>query len=403
MIREKTNFLKIILIITLCIMILISIYLFALNIPLVYAMELDGDEYDEVFLENIQVLAKDYYGTDISISAEKELLYDLQLNKFGYIYDFTINAEKGFAIVINTIGKFEISEAFFNAKNPYANNGESTRIYVGNMIYLYYNDYNFYFATNDIKVNNGDLNNIANIALYSGYDDLSSETQPIYFTSKTESAYQLAKKHPYITDSPSFSNECSVIAGANIIQYWDRYKTNLIPNYAPGKSLSSYFLYSGESDTTDKLIQDLYYDMGTNTNGYGTTINQFLNGLVKYNNRNGGYSITYNSCMSAGKFNYNIAKQFIDNQQPIVLFLSSFNIVIINNKENNDNLSITLSQFNHTISAFGYKDITYKLTNGTNRNDKYLAIATGMRELPTGYFNIAYKTNIDNALAININ
>ncbi len=55
------------------------------------------------------------------------------------------------------------------------------------------------------------------------------------------------------------------------------------------------------------------------------------------------------------------------------------------------------------MTAFGYKDITYTLTNGAQRNDKYLAIASGMIEAPKGYFNISYKTNIDEALAIKIN
>ena len=98
-----------------------------------------------------------------------------------------------------------------------------------------------------------------------------------------------------------------------------------------------------------------------------------------------------------------IAKNYIDNGQPIALFLSMFNVITIKTQNNSDNLSIKISKYNHTMTAFGYKDITYTLTNGTKRNDKYLVVATGIKDLTTGYFNISYKTNIKDAFGVQIN
>lgn len=401
--QKKKVLFNFILLVAIIVLALTGIYVVAINAPVAFAMELDGNEYDQVFLENIQVLAKDNYGTDINISAQKELLYDINLQKLGYVYDFSVNEEKGFAIVVCTLGEFEIAELFFNSTNPYRIEDESKRIYVCDMTYLYFAEDNYYFAKTNELVNQELLDSLREVAHFGGYDDLTNESKTINFASKTEDTYQLAKKHPYLIGSDSFPDGCAAVTGANIIQFWDRYKTNLIPNYNPGSSLASYYLYYGKSDTTDKLTSDLFYDMETNSTGVGATVNQFKTGMEKYVKRNGNYQISYNSCMSADSFDYTIAKNYIDNGQPIALFLSMFNVFTIKTQNNSDNLSIKISNYNHTMAAFGYKDITYTLTNGTKRNDKYLAVATGIEDLTTGYFNISYKTNIKDAFGVQIN
>ncbi len=403
MINKKSKLIKLSFIIVAIIVALTSIYLFLTNIPVAYAMELDGNEYDQVFLKNIDGLAKDNYGTDIDLVAEKELLYDLNLNKLGYIYDFTVNNEHGYAIVINYTGEFEMAEVFFDAVNPYAISGQAIRVYVTNMTYLYYDNQNYYLAKNDMLIDSESLKELKEMALYGSYDDFTYDNETISFTSKSEDAKDLAKRHPYLSDSIKLSNGCAAITGANLIQYWDRYCPELIPNYTPGSELMSYYLYKGESTETDKVMVDLYNDMGTNTEASGTSISQFKSGFEKYIKRNGSYILTYSYCISSGKFDYNLAKSYINSGEPIVLFLSTFNIITLNSGDNSNDISYTFSKYKHTMAAFGYKDITYTLTNGTQRNDKYLAVATGVREFAKGYFNISYKTNIDEALAIKIN
>ena len=401
--QKKKVLINLFLVVAIIAIALTGIYVVAQNIPVAFAMELDGNEYDQVFLENIQVLAKDNDGADINISAQKELLYDINLQKLGYVYDFSVNEEKGYAIVIYTFGEFEVAELFFNTKNPYNALNDCKRIYVCDMTYLYFAEDNYYFAKTNELLNQELLDSLKEVAHFGGYDDLTSESETINFTSKSEDTYQLAKKHPYLVGSDSFPNGCAAVSGANIMQFWDRYKTNLIPNYNPGSSIASYYLYYGKSDATDKLTSDLFYDMETNSTGVGATIDQFKAGMEKYVKRNGNYQISYNSCMSAGNFDYNIAKNYIDNGQPIALFLSMFNVITIKTQNNSDNLSIKISKYNHTMTAFGYKDITYTLTNGTKRNDKYLVVATGIKDLTTGYFNISYKTNIKDAFGVQIN
>ena len=403
MINKKSKLIKLSFIIVAIIVALTSIYLFLTNIPVAYAMELDGNEYDQVFLKNIDGLAKDNYGTDIDLVAEKELLYDLNLNKLGYIYDFTVNNEHGYAIVINYTGEFEMAEVFFDAVNPYAISGQAIRVYVTNMTYLYYDNQNYYLAKNDMLIDSESLKELKEMALYGSYDDFTYDNETISFTSKSEDAKDLAKRHPYLSDSIKLSNGCAAITGANLIQYWDRYCPELIPNYTPGSEIMSYYLYKGESTETDKVMVDLYNDMGTNTEASGTSISQFKSGFEKYIKRNGSYILTYSYCISSGKFDYNLAKSYINSGEPIVLFLSTFIIITLNSGDNSNDISYTFSKYKHTMAAFGYKDITYTLTNGTQRNDKYLAVATGVREFAKGYFNISYKTNIDEALAIKIN
>lgn len=403
MINKKSKLIKLSFIIVAIIVALTSIYLFLTNIPVAYAMELDGNEYDQVFLKNIDGLAKDNYGTDIDLVAEKELLYDLNLNKLGYIYDFTVNNEHGYAIVINYTGEFEMAEVFFDAVNPYTISGQAIRIYVTNMTYLYYDNQNYYLAKNDMLIDSESLKVLKEMALYGSYDDFTYDNETISFTSKSEDAKDLAKRHPYLSDYINLPNGCAAITGANLIQYWDRFCPDLIPNYTPGSELVSHYLYKGESTETDKVMADLYNDMGTNTEASGTSISQFKSGFEKYIKRNGSYILTYSYCISSGKFDYNLAKSYINSGEPIILFLSTFNIITLNSGDNSNDISYTFSKYKHTMAAFGYKDITYTLTNGAQRNDKYLAVATGVREFARGYFNISYKTNIDEALAIKIN
>ena len=109
------------------------------------AMELNGDEYDQVFIETINELGAENYMGDLSISASKELVYDLHLDTLGYLYDFTVNGEKGYAIVLNGNGYIEVMEIFFDAENPYSNVEEcSQRVYVSTFLYLIHTEGNFY-------------------------------------------------------------------------------------------------------------------------------------------------------------------------------------------------------------------------------------------------------------------
>lgn len=381
---------------------LLCFFTFMQSISTAYAMELDGDEYDVVFLENIEKLAKENYEGEINLEATKELIYDINLDTLGYVYNFTINNENGYAIAINSIGIFEIVELFFNSKNPYENIQNEQRVYVDNMTYLYYIDTSYYFINNnEIKLAIDDLDIFMEVAYFSNNVSFTPSSENIYYTSKVESRHQLSKIHPYLVEVDFLRNECAVIAGANLIQYWDRYKSNLIPNYSPGRELGTAYIYSGSSTTTNNVISELYNNMGTNNPNLGTTITQFKNGLTTYANKK-GYSINFDSCMQNNSFNYNMAKEKLIQGQPVALFLDKYHLATMTNETGYDHIDYLIDTSTHTMVGFGYKEIVYTLSNGTNRIDKYIEIATASSVRSKGYLNVNYHNQIDQAYGVSI-
>ena len=365
------------------------------------AMELNNDECDVVFLENIKELAKENYNGDITITASKEYVFDMNLAPLGFLYTFTVNEEEGYAIVINTNGIFEIAELFFDSPNPYKELSNINRVYVNNMIYLYEENEEFYSIEGEGALSEQQLNVIRGVALYSDGGTLTSSSETITYTSKSENKYEMAKRHPGITHISGYSNTCAPVAGANLVQFWDRYKSNLIANYTPGSSINNFYFYKNPNSETDAVLIQLYNDMGTNSNGNGTTITQFKNGLITYCARY-NYTITYSSCMSNNTFNYSTAKQYLSAGSPIVIFLYGFNVVEIDSLNNVDYVYYLTSDAAHVMAGFGYNEITYNLSNGTTRLDKYIAVAAGLVAKQRGYLNVENYLQIDDAYAVTV-
>lgn len=366
------------------------------------AMEINGDEYDTVFIENMNELsAENYFGT-VEIQAQKELLYDIELNTIGYVYDFTVNGEGGYAVVLNSFGMPEAAEFFFDAVNPYSSvAADAKRIYVSSMSYAYYND-GYYWTETDLAISDEILEELREIAYLSDGSDITSSDETIYYVSKNEDSYNMALRHPAYFGAPGLSNACAPVAGTSLIQYFDRYYDNLIPNYLPGGELMGAYLYYGKSAELDNVAKQLYIDMATNVTAPGTTVNEFKSGMNVYCNRQ-GYSVKFNSCMSNNKLNYDLAKNYMDAGQPIVLFVDSYSVsIIFDDKHNQDDISYLSGNLAHIMAGFGYKEITYTLNNGSLRTDKYIAVASGNELRTSGYYNINYNTTIDDAYGVNI-
>lgn len=365
------------------------------------AMEINGDEYDTVFIENVNELsAENYFGT-VEIQAQKELLYDIELNTIGYVYDFTVNGEGGYAVVLNSFGMPEAAEFFFDAVNPYSSlAADAKRIYVSSMSYAYYSD-GYYWTETDLAISDEILEELREIAYLSDGSDITSSDETIYYVSKNEDSYNLAIRHPACTSAPGVLNACTPIAGASIIQYFDRFYKNLIPNYEPGTELMGYYFYETFGDELDALALQLYNDMGTNVTAPGTSVSQFKNGMEKYTNRQ-GYSIAFNSCMNGRSFNYDLSKQRIDAGEPLILFVEGYSVAMIFTEEGNDYVTYLNGKATHAMAGFGYKEISYVLTNGQTRNDKYIAVASGNEFRTSGYFNVNFNTTIDDAYSVKI-
>lgn len=227
-----------------------------------------------------------------------------------------------------------------------------------------------------------------------GTNSATMENMKIEYTTRTLDTHTLALRFPCFDYSPAIGS-CAAIAGGNLIGFYDRYDENLIPNHSSGSVFGNTYLYNIEDTEVHAVIRELYDYMGTSTSG--TTEKQFKDGITDFCNDK-GHSVTFSSCMQGGSFSFSTAKTYLDRNQPIVLFLNSYNVANMVERENYDAFSYYVSEVPHIMIGFGYKTYVY---DGT-RTYNYLSVASGITGHTSGLYNIDYKTKINNALAVNI-
>lgn len=221
--------------------------------------------------------------------------------------------------------------------------------------------------------------------------------QVINYVSRSVSTKTLALRFPTYTYS-SAAGACACVAGGNALGFYDRYDENLIPNHTSGTAIGTTFSYSYEDEAVMAVIDQLYVYMGTDSTG--TTETGFIEGITKYCKEK-NKTVTFTSCMSSGSFSYTLAKKYLEANQPIILFLSGYNVASISESSNKDTINYLESTANHVMVGFGYKEYTYTLSTGT-QTLSFLSVASGIIERSSGLFNTNYKTKINDALAINI-
>ena len=116
------------------------------------------------------------------------------------------------------------------------------------------------------------------------------------------------------------------------------------------------------------------------------------------------YPVTYSSCISNNRLNYSVAKQKLDNGQPLVLFVEPYTISNLSSNESSEKIDMMSDSVAHVMASFGYREITYVLNNGQTRKDTYIQVSTGLSNRSTGYCKIDDgRTTFDEVYAININ
>lgn len=226
----------------------------------------------------------------------------------------------------------------------------------------------------------------------------SSTSVTIDYENKDENTFAMALKHPNFTYSAHLA-DCACIGGSNVLGFYDRYDENLIPNHNSGRLLAGKYIYSSQDSYIYDLVNQLYSDMGTDSEG--TTVAQFKNGMITYCNRK-GKSISFSSCMRNNKFDYSVAKSYMESNQPVVLFCGGYNVADIDTDEKWDRINYYESSGNHVMVGFGYQEINYTLSNFVNVSYQYIMVASGVQTKSSGYYDINYKTNVNDAYAVNI-
>lgn len=390
-----------ILVLTLC----VAMFIGSAAIPgIVASAAIDPeDPIDAVFLQAYEEMAGENYTGDLDADISRTPLYDIELNPLGALYIFSLYGETGYATVVYFEGAYILTEMFFGSEYPYPFNEGDMNIYVRPMTYLVYND-GYFDPETGLEISSDFLESLAEDA-YFGFDAaVYVSTETIHYRTRTGYSFEFVTTPPHLTEVMYCPNACVPIASANIIQYYDRYFPDLIPNYAPGGYLNNtnQYVYFGPSAETDALVSTLYSLMGTDSEG--TSYLMFALGFTSYLFFEKNMVVNYTDCKNSdGTFNYSTAKQCLENNIPLIVFTTGTNVDWLNLDETYYNhITHFTSTYNHAMAVFGFKEIYYTFLDGTSRFDKYLSVASGMMSIGRGYLNLADTSNIYAALGIEI-
>ena len=236
---------------------------------------------------------------------------------------------------------------------------------------------------------------------FNGASDFVNKTFDITYTNRSKYDQALALRTPsYVISGAT----CVPIAGANILGFYDRYYTELIPNFDPGIVYGgTHYMYKSADSNVTAATMQLAADMGLkNPATEGATIDDFKTGFVKYCNRK-SLNVSFESTMQNKSFSYASAKAQLDAGKPVIIFCSGFNLALISQLDNSDSIVLRTCVDTHAMTVFGYTEITYTLSNGSTRLDTYLYVASGVLSQPSAYVYMGSDITIDDAYAITIN
>jgi len=387
---------------TLLLAVMLSICSFVVS----FRVDVKADSYDagdEYFLEFI---ASDIGEDDIDFSYSPLYNADLEIN--GREYVFTINGQNGYALMtefaVENQTIYEIEELFFNRTSPFAN-CQGLPIYVAHNTYLEYRDQAFYNLVDGVEVSQEQLADY----VYNGFNYFGSGTVTytnttftIEYARKTTTQYSIQYDLPNL-DASFPGGCCAHTAAANILIYWDRFYTNLIPNYEPMVTIGPFVRYIIGTEEVDALGQDLIELMLIGEPHAGVTFSEFQLGMETLVERQ-GYTYTTTNLFSYGSFNFNSYKNAVENNIPVGLFLTDYNMVNgIVEGDGQDTIGNGYCPISHVAAGCGYKiDTYYDANDNVIQTRNYLKVASGLIDYGIGYLNINGVTNISKAISIQI-
>lgn len=242
--------------------------------------------------------------------------------------------------------------------------------------------------------------------LYEGEGTRVSTTYTVEYDSYVEhNEYRVYYAPSLHNGGTGATNCCSSTAGTNVVAFYDRYYTNLIPNFEPGMAYNGVYRYfpNIESEKIPALHTTLYNYMNVNVNYPGASEDDFKSGLKRYVNEQ-GYNISYKSAhQNAKTVNLTKIRQMVNNHQVAVLCLSGYNFVFGFGIENN---SRTVYQetvdAGHMMMVFGYFTVDYYKNNQLFLTETYLEASRCNSLADKGYIKLNDYGNIDDAFVVEI-
>lgn len=242
--------------------------------------------------------------------------------------------------------------------------------------------------------------------VYEGSDVSTSANYTITYDSYIEyNDYRVTCAPSLHSGGAGVVNACTAIAGLNVMAFYDRYYTNLIPNHEPGlefKGVYRYYPNLGETEV-DTAFSKLYNYMQVNVSAPGATETDFKNGLTRYVNEQ-GYSVSYNSMYkNATTVNLTKVQQMVNNKRVGVLFLSGYNFVYgFDVEENSRTVYRSVYASGHVMMVYGYFTVDYYKNGSKFLTETYLCASSCNSFADAGFIKMDDNLTIDDAIIVQI-
>ncbi len=387
-------------------MLLLAVVLSFSSVAVYSGMEVKADSYDAGDRCFLEFISSDVGQEEVDFF--HKTLYNADLEIGGREYIFTVNGQTGYALMIELRGEnqtfYEIEELFFNRVSPFSE-CEGLPVYITHNTYLEYKDQAFYNIVDGLEVGEEQIADF----IYKGFNyfggttaTFTNTTFTIEYARKTTTEYSIQYDLPN-RDGSFINGCCAHTAGAVILIYWDRFCVNIMPNYEPLKTLGPFTYYKTATQEIEDLGQDLIELMVIGEPHAGVTYNEFQLGMETLVERQ-GYTYTTTNLFSGGNFNFNNYKNAVENNLPVALFLTNFNMLDgILEGDGIDTIGNGYCPVSHVAAGCGYKiDTYYDANDNVIQTRKYLKVASGLISYGIGYMNINGVTTIDKAISIQV-
>ena len=204
------------------------------------------------------------------------------------------------------------------------------------------------------------------------------------------------KNAPGYFATGELQNACGSVAGTVAVGFYDKYYTNMIPNWNSYYSNGNYRLQDGTY--VPAVMRDIYDRMQTNVVAPGVSEEEFKSGLTGYIN-SVGYGISYNSVWN-GSFDYTAYKNAVNNNKVTALFVKPSGLYLLGEGPDNDVLGNMQITGNHIMIAYGYLEIQYTMSYGI-RTEAFLKVITGFPSTREALYKVG--SYIDSAYILQIN
>lgn len=200
-------------------------------------------------------------------------------------------------------------------------------------------------------------------------------------------------------------NACAPLTGSNVVAFYDRFFTDLIPNYEPG-AINPYGNYIYLPDRGLQPVTTLIRTLHTAMNSAdGTTEAEFKAGMQSFL-ASKGRSITYHSFYSTPtNVDLSTLLYWLDNNKVGVLMCSTYNFVsdIINDATSNLYYVVKDNSYvGHMMLVYGYEIYQIYVGGTLVRTDTFLSVSSGYSSGADGYILLNDDLTIEKAYILDV-